>query len=587
MADISTILKNNGSIKQPKEKGNYEVTMIHYSQIKPSKMQFYRQEDIEEQADAIELAGGIMQPLVVRQQDADQYELLAGHRRLEAVKRLVEERKLTQYAMVPCHVEQANDWRAEYLLITTNGYREKTGYEKMLEVQRLSEIIPHLPGSEELKGRALRGRIAKELKTGETSVQNYYYIYNHLCAEGMEAYRAGDIKTAVANELAHLDEEDQKILLKTEDLTVTVIAEYKKAKSCQNLTQSAAPAEPDHIRKPTQEEREVLNVFAKQFIKKEKGWLLGNFEKRVMDVTTSPSEILNRYGESDYYFQIYDMETGHIEFQNEFIRLYDAKHLIGKFKWFFLAASIQSMWNVVAIENAENEKEKNSPVSNSDTKTYVPYEESMVAYGKDDSSEKDQTKNSESEEELARKVIARYVKWAPERMKEVIVICNTCDTNKERAQRIQKYLAPNGYSGGGNDDFDFCFRGYANGVSFELDKNRLSMSYIKFVKHLEDMFGPFATSKSAEVEDKNANPVTDKENEDTNSCEEKLIQKPTKAEQVDILRAIIDENQETIQTMEDYWSRHMPQELWKHQLMLQAAEKLLNELQSDECNGED
>ena len=85
MADISTILKNNGSIRQPKEKGHYEVAMIHYSQIHPSKMQFYLQEDIEEQADAIELAGGILQPLVVRQQDADQYELLAGHRRLEAI----------------------------------------------------------------------------------------------------------------------------------------------------------------------------------------------------------------------------------------------------------------------------------------------------------------------------------------------------------------------------------------------------------------------------------------------------------------------------------------------------------------------
>ena len=196
MADINTILKNKGSIKQSKEKKHYEVTMIHYTQIRPSKMQFYSQGDIEEQADSIELADGIMQPLVVRQQDADQYELLAGHRRLEAVKRLVENRKLTQYAMVPCHIEKANDWRAEYLLIMTNSYREKSGYEKMMEVQRLSEILPHLPGSEELKGRALRGRIAKELKTGETSVQNYNYIYNHLCQKGMEVYKAGEIKRA-------------------------------------------------------------------------------------------------------------------------------------------------------------------------------------------------------------------------------------------------------------------------------------------------------------------------------------------------------------------------------------------------------
>ena len=60
MADINTILKNKGSIKQSKEKKHYEVTMIHYTQIRPSKMQFYSQGDIEEQADSIELADGIM-----------------------------------------------------------------------------------------------------------------------------------------------------------------------------------------------------------------------------------------------------------------------------------------------------------------------------------------------------------------------------------------------------------------------------------------------------------------------------------------------------------------------------------------------
>ena len=236
MADISSILKNKG-LKQPKEKNHYEVTMIHYTQIHPSKMQFYSQNDIGEQADAIELAGGIMQPLVVSQQDADQYELLAGHRRLEAVKLLVENRKLNQYSMVPCHIEKANDWQAEYLLITTNGYREKSGYEKMIEVQRLAEIIPHLSGNETLKGRALRGRIAKELKTGETSVQIFNYIYNHLCPEGMEAFRVGEIKTTVAYELAHLQEADQKVLLQTRGVTSADITEYVNKKTCQTLTQ--------------------------------------------------------------------------------------------------------------------------------------------------------------------------------------------------------------------------------------------------------------------------------------------------------------------------------------------------------------
>lgn len=478
MADINTILKNKGSIKQSKEKKHYEVTMIHYTQIRPSKMQFYSQGDIEEQADSIELADGIMQPLVVRQQDADQYELLAGHRRLEAVKRLVENRKLTQYAMVPCHIEKANDWRAEYLLIMTNSYREKSGYEKMMEVQRLSEILPHLPGSEELKGRALRGRIAKELKTGETSVQNYNYIYNHLCQKGMEVYKAGEIKTAVANELAHLDEEDQKILLRTKGLTSAAIAEFVRNKSCQTLTQ-----------KPGSEKV--------------------NIHKEPMEENT----------------------------------------------------------------------EQNYNVSNSDTEKDKSDEERTTDDGKEKTTD---SKEKESEEDIARKMIARFLEWDPERMQEIITICNQCNTNKERAQKIQSYLSPNGYAGGGDENFDFCFRGYANGLSFELGKEKLTMSYIAFVNYLERVFGPFAMKSSskqlAESDPKDSDLITHKESKEKAPCEESMLEEPTKEEQLEILQEIIEENRKAIRWMEENRDPPMRQALWKHQLMLEAAENLLNEL---------
>ena len=200
----------------------------------------------------------------------------------------------------------------------TNSYREKSGYEKMMEVQRLSEILPHLPGSEELKGRALRGRIAKELKTGETSVQNYNYIYNHLCQKGMEVYKAGEIKTAVANELAHLDEEDQKILLRTKGLTSAAIAEFVRNKSCQTLTQ-----------KPGSEKV--------------------NIHKELMEENT----------------------------------------------------------------------EQNYNVSNSDTEKDKSDEERTTDDGKEKTTD---SKEKESEEDIARKMIARFLEWDPERMQEIITI---------------------------------------------------------------------------------------------------------------------------------------------------------------------
>lgn len=455
MADINAILQKKGVNNIRKESAHYEVTMIHYSQIIPSKMQFYAQEDIEEQADNIQLAGGIMQPLVVRKKDADQYELLAGHRRLQSIRLLVEERQLKQFAMVPCHVELANDWRAEYLLITTNGYREKSGYEKMMEVQRLTEIIPHLPGSEELKGRALRSRIARELKTGETSVQNYNYIAAHLCPEGMEAFREGRFKTATAFELSHLGPEDQKELLKQPELTSPIIAEYTSQKACQTLTPE----------KTQEEKKEETQIPGQREIEKYPEVLPENERKK-----------------SD-----------------------------------------------TVMQKAEEE---------SDTKEGVRLPDPMIN----------------------QKLVARYLSYDPEGMEKMLNICRTGHSNEERAHQIQKLLAPNGYAGGSNANFEFLFQGYARGIYLKDGNDHTSMSYIGFVKCLETMYGPFVSEQNK--------PIAEEEN-----------QEPTIEQKKKILHDVITETQEVVDQMKEYWQENNPEQLWKNQLIIQAMESYLRELQ--------
>ena len=128
---------------KPKEKGvSFPVIMVHYTKLIPSEMNNYSIEGIKELARMIQLSGGVKQNLLARKKTADEYELIAGHRRRLAEKYLVEELGEEQYGMMPVHVEKEDDTLSEINLIITNcAARERSDWEKMMEVERLTELI--------------------------------------------------------------------------------------------------------------------------------------------------------------------------------------------------------------------------------------------------------------------------------------------------------------------------------------------------------------------------------------------------------------------------------------------------------------
>ena len=144
-------LENLLSKPTKEDRPGFAVTMIHYSKLYPSRNNNYSLENIQELANMILLSGEVKQNLVARKKAPDEYELIAGHRRRLAVKYLVEERGLERFAMVPVHLEKSDDVRSELNLILINaGARERSDYEKMNEVARLTELLQALQtGTEE------------------------------------------------------------------------------------------------------------------------------------------------------------------------------------------------------------------------------------------------------------------------------------------------------------------------------------------------------------------------------------------------------------------------------------------------------
>lgn len=200
--------------------------------IEPSEDNFYSMREIEELKTAIEIAGKVLQNLVVVPNGNGKYKALAGHRRRLASIALVEEGK-PQYEFVPCEIEpneeaaEDQEIRDGLTLIVTNSQREKTAWDKIEEVRYLREVLEKAKtkprfvdvlrqivatvfGGGEVQADGTRDFLAKVLHTTPAQIGRYDGIIRHLSAQFKEELREDRINLSTAVELSGLCEEDQQ-----------------------------------------------------------------------------------------------------------------------------------------------------------------------------------------------------------------------------------------------------------------------------------------------------------------------------------------------------------------------------------------
>ena len=257
MALLNSIIK----AERPKKEGNsFGIVMVHYSRLIPSESNNYSVDNIRELANMIKLSGGVKQNLLARKKTPEEYELIAGHRRRLAVKYLVEEEGLEEFAMLPVHVEKSGDILSEIDLILTNcGARERSDWEKMMEVTRLAELMKAMQtGTEEEQerfrqlfgrdpgmtgGRELRKLIADTLGLSETKVANLNHINSSLAPELKERFEGGEIGVSVANEAAGLPAEKQQELAKKPEIRLADVKAEKKKTVSESDTEEQIPGQ--------------------------------------------------------------------------------------------------------------------------------------------------------------------------------------------------------------------------------------------------------------------------------------------------------------------------------------------------------
>ncbi len=255
MASIDRIFKTETKKAEPHPK---RITKwIHYTKLKENRKN-YRGGDTDEKrelsrrraeqlADLIEMDGEVLQELLVRKVDTDEYEIIAGHHRCLACKILVEEKGLKKFEFLPCVIRNTSDVRAEFSQYSTNGYDTKTDYEIMYEIDRMKYLLTNYPEEfPDVQSGRMVERLSKKLNMPKTTVGEYMTISKNLGESAMEKFKTGELKKSAAVQLAALPEEEQEEIVAAGKLTHKEVKAYKETKEnkCKPEEKNSEPEKP-------------------------------------------------------------------------------------------------------------------------------------------------------------------------------------------------------------------------------------------------------------------------------------------------------------------------------------------------------
>lgn len=196
----------------------------------PSKDNFYSVEDVQDLKQSIELLG-ILQPILVTDEEDGKRRIIAGHRRRLAIMQLVDEGK-ERFRYVPIMVKPTKNAILDRLaLIMTNRFREKTDWEKMTESIETEKLVQELKAQMDIPGRT-RDLLAEIIDASPATLGRYKAIYNNLAAELMVEFKAGKIGVSVIYEISQLEKEWQlrtlEVLREKGTLALPDIKEIKR-----------------------------------------------------------------------------------------------------------------------------------------------------------------------------------------------------------------------------------------------------------------------------------------------------------------------------------------------------------------------
>ncbi|MBE7048465.1 MAG: ParB/RepB/Spo0J family partition protein [Ruminococcaceae bacterium] len=197
-----------------------EIKPVSLSELKPFAEQPFKvlmDDSMTELAESIRQSG-VLSPIVVRPHKDGGYEILSGHRRVEASK-------IAEKSEVPAVIKDLDDDTATILLVDSNLQREHIlpsekakAYQMKLDAMKRKAGRPSQENFVQIGQNSSPTNSRKELaeQTGESSVQIQRYLrLNNLIDPILDMVDNGEIAMNAAVELSYLGSKAQTEVLST------------------------------------------------------------------------------------------------------------------------------------------------------------------------------------------------------------------------------------------------------------------------------------------------------------------------------------------------------------------------------------
>ena len=214
--------------EQARQENTQQIVNIDIDRLIVNAQNFYGMREVDELAYKISVTNYV-EPLTVTAAADDKFLLIAGHRRLAAWKKLLEQGVVTDRTL-PCVIRKfeplsfegkdgeqvnfsSNQMAFIYLILSNMGQRKsRTLYEQMKEIHEL-EPIARAAYNDKLKNNNIKGSFrkyfAEEVLQMSSTVLQRKKTLEKMTKEVIDAIQDGTISETAAGELASLAPEQQ------------------------------------------------------------------------------------------------------------------------------------------------------------------------------------------------------------------------------------------------------------------------------------------------------------------------------------------------------------------------------------------
>lgn len=213
--NMSDFAKTLGAVP---ELGTKQIEYIDIDLLHEDPRNFYEVSGVDELASNIALFG-LMDPLLVRSAEDGTVQIVSGHRRHAALRKLVEEGH-EELRQVPCiRVKgEASPALQELRLIYANAdTRIMTNAEIAKQAARVEELLYQLKEEGHPFPGRMRDHVAEACKISKSKLSRLHAIQNNLAPVWQKAWEGGTLKEVSAYALSQLSHKHQEMIYASND----------------------------------------------------------------------------------------------------------------------------------------------------------------------------------------------------------------------------------------------------------------------------------------------------------------------------------------------------------------------------------